>query len=284
MDINLPIQHPVNNNIQLTIYDKLDADIFKKTSTINTQLNTRLSIHETELNRNRRGIEKAYIQETDGLKREFQKIRIKKPNYVFDDSDISTSKCKKSNANGQQRCLRYCSEFSSNHTFAQHYSLTDGSRVSKFKKTLKEKCKNDFFNMRYRFYFLHVNKSKQTTRLNHNIIEKPTNGEEISITKNEQTFENKVQLTFDGCKGSDSGINRMPSLSEVNDDVFGPNLVTPDDHNKYVLDGITKKYINEKSVALTKSVSANDRQVQQLSPSGHIKKVHKTIIKNVHRT
>lgn len=157
MDINLPLSPPVNNNIQTSIHDRLDAIVLERIRVANTQLDTRLSLQDKLIEKYRRDVEKVHTQQTRRLKREVKKIRQKKPNYIFDDSDISISKSRIT-AEGSQRCLSeppsnlsYCRRY-----YSHHYNVTDTSRVDKKAPSGKKTGSNDFFNLKMRMYFLNV--------------------------------------------------------------------------------------------------------------------------------
>lgn len=165
MDINLPVDPPVNNNIQTTIYDRLDQVAFERSRVANSQLDTRLSIQEKILNKYRRDVERVHAHQTQRLRREVQKIREKKPDYVFDDSDVSTSRSRAAAEMGRKRCLSepppnlsYCRRF-----YSHHYNLKDNTRKDKEEKNDKGRQCNDYFNQAFRLYFLNMMNKRLTS-------------------------------------------------------------------------------------------------------------------------
>ncbi|XP_053379294.1 uncharacterized protein LOC128548461 [Mercenaria mercenaria] len=169
MDINLPMSAPVNNNIQSSLCDRLDAIVFEKIRVANTQLDTRLSIQEKIINKYRQDVEKIHAHQAQRLKREVKKIRKKKPDYVLDDSDINTSRSRNTTETGRQRCLSepsslsYCRRY-----YSHHYNVKDTSREDKKHTDAKKSSDNDFFNMKLRLYYVNMmNNVHQKTHLEH---------------------------------------------------------------------------------------------------------------------
>lgn len=163
MDINLPVDPPVNNNIQSTVYDKLDQVAFERIRVANTLLDTRLSIQEKIINKYRKDVERVHAHQMQRLRREARKIREKKPNYVFDDSDISTSRSRAEDEIGRKRCLSeppsnlsYCKRY-----YSHHYNLKyDKDKRNEKEETSNPKKKgNDFFNLAFRLYFINMMKN-----------------------------------------------------------------------------------------------------------------------------
>ena len=169
MDINLPMNPPVNNNLQETVYDKLDAIAFEKTRVMNCQLDTRLYLQEKILNKHRKDAQRIHDNQRDRLRREFKKIHTKKPDYVYDDTDLVTPRTRELNAgpiklrslsesnvaNKSMHCKRY---------YAHHYHV----KYEKEDKTKDEKQipheKTDFFNLKLKLFFYNTMKNIYDTQ------------------------------------------------------------------------------------------------------------------------
>ncbi|KAH3790147.1 hypothetical protein DPMN_168342 [Dreissena polymorpha] len=163
MDINLPLEPPVNNKIQPTIYDKVNQMVFEKIKVANKQLNSRLEIHDKIIEKHRKDIERTHLQQTERLKREAVKIREKKPDYVYEESESGFSRTRAeaglarslsdSNSNASY-CRRY---------YSHHYHLKDDTK--KDKGNAQKKDSNlDFFNFKLRLYYLHTHNALEQTK------------------------------------------------------------------------------------------------------------------------
>lgn len=158
MDINLPIDPPVNNNIQTNVYDKLDQVAFEKTRVANSQLDSRLSIQERIINKYRKDVERVHSHQMQRLRREAKKIREKRPDYVYDDSDTSTSRSRAAADLGRKRCLSeppsnlsYCRRY-----YSHHFNLRDDTKTDKDDKASQQKGGNDYCNIALRLYFFNM--------------------------------------------------------------------------------------------------------------------------------
>lgn len=211
MDVNLPLSPPVNNNIQISLNDRLDAIVFEKIRVANTQLDTRLSLQEKIINKYRRDVEKVHAHQAQRLRREVKKIRQKKPDYVFDDSDVATSKSRLTTETGRQRCLSepsnlsYCRRY-----YAHHYNVKDTSKEDKKGKEGKRSGENDFFNMRMRLYFVNMmNRALQNTHLEH----------DTPLEYKHSTHDMDPLENFGRSRHSQF-FSRNTSIDDENDDVF----------------------------------------------------------------
>ena len=187
MDINLPMSPPVNNNIQTTLCDRLDAVVFEKIRVVNTQLDARLSIQEKIINKYRHDVEKIHARQTRRIKREVKQIRQKKPDYVIDDSDVSTSKSQNTSGTGRQRCmsepsnLSYCRRY-----YSHHYNVKEAKKDDKKDKD-GDKHGNDFFNMKMRLYFVNMmNNVRQKTHLQHDVADEHSTAADDHLSRDNQ--------------------------------------------------------------------------------------------------
>ncbi|XP_060586590.1 uncharacterized protein LOC132742258 [Ruditapes philippinarum] len=190
MDINLPMSPPVNNNIQSSLCDRLDAVVFEKMRVVNTQLDARLTLQEKIINKYRRDVEKIHARQTRKIKREVRQIRQKKPDYVCDDSDISTSRSQNTVGTSRQRCLSepsnlsYCRRY-----YSHHFNVKEPEKEDKKDKDGKKQGPTDFFNMRMRLYFVNMmNNIRQRTHLHHDIPD------DLSYTNRDRLDSNDLNL------------------------------------------------------------------------------------------
>jgi len=162
MDINLPMDPPVNNAMQLSLCDKLDAMVFERTKVANTQLKTRLAIHDKVIDKHRKDIEKAIANQSQRLQREAQMIRKKKPDYVFDEQEASYSRTRAEASRPRSLSdsgpnLSYCRRY-----YSHHFHIKDETK--KKDDTDKKNGPNDYFNMRLRLLFVMSNRLEPIQR------------------------------------------------------------------------------------------------------------------------
>lgn len=156
MDVNLPLDPPVNNNLQATLYDKIDAITFEKIRVANTQLNSRLEIQERILNKYRKEAEKIHDNQYRKIHREFIKIHRKRPDYVDDfeygrtkhDSESKLSKARSLSETSD--CSSYCRRY-----YSHHFHIKDREK-EKEGDLKKKRIENDYFNARLRCFFLNM--------------------------------------------------------------------------------------------------------------------------------
>ncbi|KAH3790141.1 hypothetical protein DPMN_168336 [Dreissena polymorpha] len=163
MDINLPLEPPVNNKIQPTIYDKVNQMVFEKIKMANKQLNSRLEIHDKIIEKHRKDIERTHLHQTERLKREAVKIREKRPDYVYEESESGFSRTRAEA--GQPRSLSdsnsnasYCRRY-----YSHHYHLKDDTKKDKWNAQKKDN-NIDFFNFKLRLYYLHMHNALEQTK------------------------------------------------------------------------------------------------------------------------
>ena len=222
MEINLPIDPPVNNNIQSTVYDKLDQIAFERIRVANNQLDTRLTIQEKILNKHRKDVERVHTHQAERLKREVRKIRQKKPDYVYDDSDVSTSRSRAPVDTGRKRCmseppcnLSYCRRY-----YAHHYNIGSDKKTETEEATGPPKKRNDFFNTAFRLYFINIMKNGrgQSRELEPNTLQGDDLGRSLDssmLTSPRRGLDNSPR---------ESWLNAQSSVDDFrsdDDDVFG---------------------------------------------------------------
>lgn len=263
MDINLPLSPPVNNNIQISLHDRLDAVVFEKIRVANTQLDTRLTLQEKIINKYRKDAEKTHAHQAQVLKREVKKIRQKKPDYVFDDSDVSSSRSRQMTEGSRQRCLSepsnlcYCRRY-----YAHHFNVRDTTRDEKKQNNSKKAEPVDFFNLKLRLYFLNVmNKEYENTKLRH------SDGDEYLQHVKEHGFEpfgsskplqdSKLQDSFD--RSRNSRFFSQTSLDYESDDVFESS------HDSFKGLRVKREQAErEKPTELLSSLQESDTELQEI--------------------
>lgn len=224
MDINLPLSPPVNNSIQISLNDRLDAITFEKIRVANTQLDTRLSIQEKIINKYRKDVERTHVQQAQRLKREVKKIRQKKPDYVYDDSEISTTKSRQSSETGRQRChsepskLCYCRRY-----YSHHYNVRDPTRDDKKNKESKKTGPEDFFNLKLRLYFVNVMskayvKTKVTDDVEEDYLQHYHHQECDHYERSKHTSDSQLYSSLN--RSRNSRFFTQASLDYESDDVF----------------------------------------------------------------
>ena len=153
MDVNLPLEPPVNNNLQASLYDRIDAITFEKIRVANSQLNSRLEIQEKILNKYRKEAEKIHDNQYRTVRREFRKIHNKKPDYI-DDFEIGRTKQDSESKLSRVRSLSETSESSyCRRYYSHHFHIKD---QSKKKEEIKKPVEKDYFNARLRCFFLNM--------------------------------------------------------------------------------------------------------------------------------
>lgn len=174
MDVNLPLDPPVNNSLQATLYDKIDAVTFERIRVANSQLNSRLEIQEKILNKYRKEAARIHDNQYKKIHKEFRKIHNKKPDYA-DDFDYGRTRHDSESKFSKQRslsepsdCSSYCRRY-----YSHHYHIKDPAKVIEEEEIRRKPVKDDYFNARLRCFFLNMvnyatnNSSYSPTLLQH---------------------------------------------------------------------------------------------------------------------
>ena len=153
MDVNLPVDPPVNNNLQSSIYNRIDAITFERIRVANSQLNSRLEIQEKILNKYKREAEKVHDNQYRKIHKEIKKIRKKKPDYIDEfeygrTRNDSESKLSKPRSLSETSDCSYCKRY-----YSHHFNIKD--RLEKKEET-KKPVETDYFNSRLRYFFMNM--------------------------------------------------------------------------------------------------------------------------------
>ena len=153
MDVNLPVNAPVNNSLQASLLNRIDAITFERIRVANSQLNSRLEIQEKILNKYRKDAEKLHDNQYRKIHKEFRKIRKKRPDYV-DDFEYgrtrhdSESKLSKPRSLSETSDCSYCTRY-----YSHHFNIKERP---KNKEETKKPVENDYFNARLRCFFMNM--------------------------------------------------------------------------------------------------------------------------------
>lgn len=148
---------PVNNNLQASLYDKIDAVMFERIRVANTQLNSRLEIQEKILNKYRKEATRKHNSQYRKIHKEIRKIHQKKPDYA-DDFDYGRSRHESESKLSKPRslsepsdCGSYCRRY-----YSHHYHIKDPAKVREEEEMKRKPMKDDYFNARMRCFFVNM--------------------------------------------------------------------------------------------------------------------------------
>ena len=231
MDVNLPMHPPVNNNLQASLYDKIDALMFERIRVANTQLNSRLEIQEKILNKYKKEATRKHDSQYKKIHKEIRKIHKKKPDYA-DDFEYGRSRHESESKLSKPRslsepsdCGSYCRRY-----YSHHYNIKDPAKIREEEELKRKPVKDDYFNARMRCFFLNMvnyaNNNNSQTFLDHddNVL-----SDNDSVDGNDKNFlhesfntlqqldEEEIFVHPDASSNSNA---LRSSLRNVNDDIF----------------------------------------------------------------
>ena len=211
MDVNLPMHPPVNNNLQASLYDKIDAVMFERIRVANTQLNSRLEIQEKILNKYRKEATRKHNSQYRKIHKEIRKIHHKKPDYA-DDFDYGRSRHESESKLSKPRslsepsdCGSYCRRY-----YSHHYNIKDPAKVREEEEMKRKPVKDDYFNARMRCFFMNmVNYANNSNSYSQAFLEHDNNtlSENDSVDGKYNDLLHESTNTLQGLEGEEVFVN-----------------------------------------------------------------------------